>query len=557
MDQMCMIEHLSNSVVGGTVTKEWNVWKAGELEFTSAVEYRNPYLEGELTVMFRSPSGMNRRVKGFWDGGSRWLVRFAPDEEGIWSWWSVSSDMTNDGLYGRSGRFNVQPVSDQSSGPARHGFLRLHQSGRRFVHADGTPFFWLGDTVWSVSANATISEWLEYLKVRAEQGYTIAQINSMPQWDASVCIQRKPFVGVVNGNRQTYDFSQPFPEYFQTLDNMVEAAFEHGILCAIVVLWFNYVEGTNLDWKVDLERHAIGAQLARRYGEYLAARYSAYGAIWLISGDTDAPVSVADPVYDAAARGVLEGASGAPLLTAHLHGGIATPESWNEKGWLGFHMFQSCHFRDSVERAVKYAASDRAFLPARPVLNGEPVYDSIRFLDQGNSVNERAGREFVRHVAWVSILSGAAAGITYGAHGLWPWHRTNEPYRQVNYGLPLSWREALDLPSGEDMGILKRILTDFRWSDLKPETEIVQFIPDSGMVSARSPEGVVVVYFPDAPKEAIKLTIAVESARWFCPETGQSSSAVREIGPPIVEIPAYPNEGDAVLILVMAGTENF
>ncbi len=533
------------------MAKDWTMWRAGELEFTGTIEYENPYVEGELTVIFRSPAGVRQSVKGFWDGRSSWRVRFAPNEPGKWYWWSTSEDMNNEGLYGKSGRFNVRPVADHASGPGRHGFLQLHPSGRRFVHADGTPFFWLGDTVWSVSANATRAEWLEYLEVRAEQGFTIAQINSLPQWDASVCAQRKPFAGTGDAARQTYNFSRPLPEYFRVLDDMVEAAFDHGILCAIVVLWFNYVGGTNQDWTTELERYAISLQSARRYGEYLAARYSAYGAIWLISGDTDAPVPEADRVYDAAARGVMEGASVRPLLTAHLHGGIATPAAWNEKSWLDFHMFQSCHFRDSVERAERYAATDRAFLPVRPVLNGEPVYDTIRFMDEGNTGNERADREFVRRVAWVSILSGAASGITYGAHGLWPWHRMNEPYRQAHYGMPIPWREALDLPSSGDMAILKRILTGLLWSDLEPETGIVPHIPGSEMVSARSPEGVVIAYFPNRPESELRLLTPVGSARWFCPTTGQSSAVMGEFGAPVAAISRCPYEGDALLVLTV------
>ncbi|WP_309122139.1 DUF4038 domain-containing protein [Paenibacillus sp.] len=62
----------------------------------------------------------------------------------------------------------------------RHGFVGVHKSGRAFAHADGTPFFWLGDTVWSAPAHATLEEWQRYVTHRGEQGFTVAQINALP-----------------------------------------------------------------------------------------------------------------------------------------------------------------------------------------------------------------------------------------------------------------------------------------------------------------------------------------------------------------------------------------
>jgi hypothetical protein len=37
--------------------------------------------------------------------------------------------------------------------------MRIHPSARAFAHADGTPVFWLADSVWAAPAHATLEEW--------------------------------------------------------------------------------------------------------------------------------------------------------------------------------------------------------------------------------------------------------------------------------------------------------------------------------------------------------------------------------------------------------------
>lgn len=535
------------------MSTRWQVYSVGELIFHASRTYDNGYLESDILVGFRSPSGRHITAYGFWDGEDRWCVRFAPDEPGEWHWYSMASAANHGGLHGRHGSFIA--VDEHRTPTLRHGYLRIHVTARRFVYSDGTPFFWLGDTVWSAAAHAELSEWKRYLSHRSGQGFNVAQINSLPQWDASAGFCRTPFApaGGQSG-KATYDFDRPEPVYFQTLDRLVEDAAKAGIHCAMVVLWFNYVAGTNASWARELPRHRIRSDQALRYGRFLSARYSAYGTLWIVSGDTDAPVEGADEVYDSAARGVIEAAPNPVLLTAHLNGGIPTPESWNEKTWLDFHMFQSCHFRDSHERAVRYATVDRGYRPSRPVLNGEPIYDGIRFMDAANSEGERCGRDYLRRVAWTSVLSGACAGLTYGAHGLWAWHRDGQRYEEMHYGLPPSWHEALELPSGGDVATMKRILESFSWGDLVPDppdrycVRSDEALP-AGTVGAHTPEGAALIFLPEKPEGNLEIDTAGASVRWVSPTTGQVHSVALEARTGRQRLPLYPWEGDALLMV--------
>ncbi|WP_235337525.1 DUF5060 domain-containing protein [Pontibacter korlensis] len=55
--------------------------------FTSGKNYDNPlYDVNEFKVHLTSPSGRKKMVNAFWDGGTTWRFRFAPDELGDWSY---------------------------------------------------------------------------------------------------------------------------------------------------------------------------------------------------------------------------------------------------------------------------------------------------------------------------------------------------------------------------------------------------------------------------------------------------------------------------------------
>ena len=57
---------------------------------------------------------------------------------------------------------------------------------RRILLRDGSPWFYLADTVWSAFTNPTDREWEEFLRLRREQGFAALQINVLPQWDRSI-----------------------------------------------------------------------------------------------------------------------------------------------------------------------------------------------------------------------------------------------------------------------------------------------------------------------------------------------------------------------------------
>src|SRR6266567_6818103 len=78
-------------------------WDRFEKSFESSASYDNPAQEATLQAVFISPSGTTNRTYGFWDGGSTWRLRFAPNQTGKWTYKTICSDEKNTGLNGQSG----------------------------------------------------------------------------------------------------------------------------------------------------------------------------------------------------------------------------------------------------------------------------------------------------------------------------------------------------------------------------------------------------------------------------------------------------------------------
>jgi hypothetical protein len=118
-----------------------------ELKFVSAQTYADPFNTVQLDAIVTEPDGTQLRVPGFWAGGEEWRVRYASGKVGQHACRTECSDADNEGLHGATGEIEVTPYAGDNL-LYRHGPLRVAGDRRRFAHADGTPFFWLGDTWW-------------------------------------------------------------------------------------------------------------------------------------------------------------------------------------------------------------------------------------------------------------------------------------------------------------------------------------------------------------------------------------------------------------------------
>lgn len=111
-------------------------WETLELSFTGTTE---PW------VVFTSDKE-EKRVRGFWDGGSSYRVRFLPSFAGSYAWRREGTD--------EKGSFEALPARTHGPVGVRDQYW--------FQHADGTPYQEIGTTcyVWELQDDKTISQLL-------------------------------------------------------------------------------------------------------------------------------------------------------------------------------------------------------------------------------------------------------------------------------------------------------------------------------------------------------------------------------------------------------------
>jgi hypothetical protein len=90
-------------------------------------------------------------------------------------------------------------------------------ANRRYLLKDGKPFFWLGDTGWELFHRLTREEADQYLKRRAEQGFTVIQAVVLAEFDG--LHEPNPYgdTRLVND-----DPAKPNEAYFQHVDYVIE-----------------------------------------------------------------------------------------------------------------------------------------------------------------------------------------------------------------------------------------------------------------------------------------------------------------------------------------------
>jgi hypothetical protein len=107
-------------------------WSTYEMTLTATAAYDTPAAV-DLTGVFNGPSGLSYEVKGFWDGGPTFRIRFTPTAEGLWTFMTVSDDPGLDGQMG-----NIEVVK---AAPGAHGFVRelAAADAKTWQYDDDTP----------------------------------------------------------------------------------------------------------------------------------------------------------------------------------------------------------------------------------------------------------------------------------------------------------------------------------------------------------------------------------------------------------------------------------
>jgi len=473
-----------------------HVYEIKEIVLEAENQYNNPYQDVECWVQLKGPN-FNRKVYGFWDGANIFKVRIVATRPGVWKWESGSN--TEDiGLNARRGTFRAIPWSEQElkENPNRRGFIQPTANNHALQYADGTPFFFIGDTWWSASTwryplkgEEPDPNWEpgeedfsfeNVLHYRKRQGYnSLAMIAAFPNWDNDgFHSDYKDENGVYirgawkiidtvamdmhdeYGNRPFFmtdkqplaDLDRINPAYFRSLDKKMDYIASQGF-----VPFFEAIRrDIGPSWKAYFE----WPQSYVRYIQYIVARYGVYNMIF-------------SPLH-------LDWLKGACLPPAEFNKALV---AWYERyGKLPYRqpvtalINNATHITFGVEDEVPWLTMhsvgneprDNRMYPIieeqfnlknhTPTANFEAYYpawehNSLSYAtDEWPQYNSDRDNYFGRTMAWGSVLSGALSGHIYGSGAY-----DGKTVGEVRNKHPFIW-EALQFPAGKQVGYLRKFI---------------------------------------------------------------------------------------------------
>jgi len=530
-------------------------WEPHVIELHGRSHVENPFRDAALVGEFTSPSGRTIVSEGFYDGGDKWCLRLALDEEGDWRclWRGEGVE-----LYLR-GPLRCTP-------PRGHGPIRVHPDNPyAFAYADGTAFFPMGDTCYGLYSDSPITRVLraEYLKTRQSQRFNFVRLGVLHSPTHS---QTDPDFWPWGGTPERPDLDRFNPRFFDGLDGLFEDMQLLGMNAELIVLNYYLPPFTDVRaWTPARERQWL---------RYVTARYAAFPNLflWTIANEYEThpdgryrldvpddpdwakatarfikqhdpyrhPVTV-HPVVSAGTRGSsprdpfdppwrigeLFGKDDAIDVLSQQTGQFGAGVVWDEqlRCWTG-----------DAPDLVASLRTDRRY--ARPVLNTENGYEYLR----GHPTEKKQVHhtDKVRHSAWRIVCAGGyfAAGFHGTIGHSDAWNRIDAPNHYTFV--------VKDEGAAGQLGLLYDFFAALPFWRMQP----FDGVKGDRAVALAELGRVYAIYLPQGGAVTVDLSKAEGSlaVRWLNPRSGETTQgsdvpgrAQRSFQPPFAD--------DAVLCL--------
>jgi hypothetical protein len=536
-------------------------WQTVEIVLTSSVTYADPFQDVDVTATFTSPGNKEVSRPAFWDGGRTWKVRFAPPQTGLWTMTTSASDIKNGGLH----HVTKTVRCDSYSGNLdiyKHGFLKVSGNGRYMTYADGTPFFYLGDTHWILSherfstsnAPGVASQFKFTVDKRVEQGFTVFQ--SEAGWQARSAQIR--ITDEANADEEAdADFKHGFTRAdlagFANLDRKFKYIADQGLVHANAeICWVGDPAG------FPILTEALMARLAK----YWVARYGAYPVIWTIAQEIDknfygAYDATTIKKWFAAAQSIADNDAYHHPVMPHMENTDHTTAS--NSWWSGkpFHSGWALQWQGELTD-VDTAEGFWKASPVKPSVLYESAYDHF-WTDSRGALG----------AAYKAFQYGMY-GYGYGANGIWN-DLYSKPGVSGDYGTAYEmpahyfwWRDGVDLHTGDQLKYFKRFYTSHEWWKLVPrfnDHTWGSFADASRSLLSSDGQDTFVVFFFGGGRSTGTLNSMEDHstylAQWFNPRDGQylNISTFIQKGSQWV-IPERPSAEDWVLLVRSSDASN-
>ena len=554
-------------------------WRATELVFEAGTDYDATGADAvTFDAVFTHDSGEAIARPGFWDGGKTFRVRFAPTKPGRWRW--ATTCKGDAALNGKAGALEAKPYAGDLE-IYKRGFVKAAKGAKHFTYADGTPFFYLGDTHWGLykeeidepgphaGATGAASHFKYIADRRAAQGFTVYQTEP---------IGAK--FNVADGKVDAADIPG-----FQLADRYYQYLADKGFVHANAEFFF----------AASMSKQLAGDPAAiDRLARYWVARFGAYPVMWTLAQEADNDfyyerhrghnfyratnnpwVVVAESLHRADAynhpltahqentghttvtgRGTAPG--GPDKFGGRSAFADASVAARTGHSWWGVQWSPSLTASPNSEVARDYWAD------SRPAVNYEGRYCYLWTKDFG-----------ARAQGYISFLSGMF-GYGYGAIDIWLYLSTYDVKNASHDGVEkitpedkqVPWCQSVEFPSALQMAHFKKFFTSFDWWNLKPGFgDGARFTPRSGTAKAPA-KGIAYVFATLAnPNRAVfyfygtsRLTGTVHAltpdrfhaVRWFNTRTGEwkdESLTFVSDDRGNLELPPKPDASDWALVV--------
>lgn len=532
-------------------------WLMNEITLESEKAYSDSFNDVDVEMLLYG-NGRLYKIPGFWDGANIWKIRFVCPTEGVWYFKTVCTDAENISLHEKTGKIDCSLYSGDLD-IYKHGFVTTNAGKKYFTYDDGTPFFWLGDTHWSLGGE-TADMVKTICEKRVSQGFTVIQSEPIDEkFDFSNGITEDDMEGLKN-----YD------EKFSIIaENGLAHANAQFFFPYYMEVLINNFGGVAADGELSGGVKAYLEKISR----YWVARYSAFPVIWTLGqeidndfywNDTTHPMwNYENNPYKLVAEYIgIYDAYDHPL-TGHQENAGATAAYGDGKGTN-----EDCRvyvkgvspsaFRDVKEHSF-YAAQ---WTPSKTKQTDFSVEKDFWFNSQGKpAVNYEGQYCFLwtknygaRMQGYLAFLNGMY-GYGWGAHDTWSYLNVFDEENDSSDGVDTitseekinaTWEDALEYESSYQAGYMRKFLENTEWYKLIPRFDNrAYFVPATNVyyVYAGNEENTeIVIYFYSFTDEAIAENVNTRGCggvktgtvgsltpkgtytyRWFNPVTGEYS----------------------------------
>lgn len=451
-------------------------WVATEMTFIANKTVEDAANKQLLDVEFTN-GHQTYIMPGFWDGSNVWRVRFAFPAEGTWTYKTIFSDKTDTGVHNKTGAIEVKKYSGDLD-IYKHGFVKTQPNTRYFVYNDGTPFFYLGDTHWSMLAeeysNAgskagkikTTSHFKYIVNKRVQQGFTVYQSEPI---GASF-----DFVNGIDGGDITG---------LQAADKYFKYIADQGLVHANAQFFYSSTMNQNV---MKNYTQAEYEKMLDTLSRYWIARFGAYPVMYTLAQEVDN-----DFYYKRDDNNTTMSASNNPWkfvcealhkydpyknpISAHQESSRSYPHPKNSNTTSASnsafrdvtgHTWWATQWKGVLTDKFDYTALMDYWVSGqgKPIVSYESNYEGL----WTNNFGARAQ-------GWLAFLNGMC-GHGYGAVDIWYYNSNYDIDKDtVRDGITITietkktpWSTSVEYATGYELGYMRDFFEKYEWWKLTP-----------------------------------------------------------------------------------------